>query len=95
LVEPRRGPSPSPEDNQSTEYSWLRTLADDPEAQAPAPVGRTDPRTRHGCTPRFDAGHAERQGAAITVPVLELGWSSPVQVLAEVRAWWDCQPNGR
>jgi hypothetical protein len=95
LVEPRRGPSPSAVDNQSTEYSWLRGLADDPEAQAAAPVGRTDPRARHGCTPRFDAGHAERQRSAIPVPVLELGWTSPVEVLVEVRAWWDSQPYGR
>lgn len=88
LVEPRRGPSPDAVANQSAEYSWLRALADDPESQAPAPAGRTDPRTRHGCTPRYDAGYAERQRAAITVPVLELEWSSPAQVLAEVRAWW-------
>jgi hypothetical protein len=95
LIEPRRGPSSSPGDNQSEEYAWLRVIADDPEAQAPAPEGRTDPRTRHGCTPRYDAGYAELQRSGITVPVLELGWSSPAQVLAEVRAWWDCQPNGR
>jgi hypothetical protein len=95
LVEPRRGPSLYADENQSSEYSWLRAIADDAESQAPAPAGRTDPRTRHGCTPRYDAGYADRQRAAITVPVLELGWSSPAEVLAEVRTWWDCRPNGR
>jgi hypothetical protein len=93
LVEPRHGPSPTANENQLAEYSWLRSLADDPDAQAPAPARSTDPRTRHGCTPRFDAGYAERQRAAITVPVLELGWSSPVQVLAEVRVWWDSEAS--
>jgi hypothetical protein len=96
LVDAPAGPWPErAEEIQSAEYSWLRALADDPEAQAPAPYGRTDPRTRHGCSPRHDPAYAARQRAAIDVPVLEVRWSSPAQVLAEVRGWWASLPDGR
>ena len=91
-------PGPGPDDVeevQRAEYAWLRGLADDPEAQAPAPYGRTDPRTRHGCTPRFDAEYAATQRAAITVPVLELEAASPPDVLARVRTWWASAGNAR
>ena len=80
---------------QRAEYAWLRVLADDPESQAPAPYGRTDPRTRHGCTPRHDPAYAAKQRAAVSVPVLELEAASPPEVLATVRTWWDSQPTGR
>ncbi|MEY2452903.1 MAG: hypothetical protein QOD92_2477 [Acidimicrobiaceae bacterium] len=96
LVDEPKGPWPeAAEEIQRAEYEWLRVLADDPEAQAPAPQGRTDPRTRHGCTPRHDPDFTAKQRAAISVPVLELDASEPPDVLATVRSWWDCQPNGR
>jgi hypothetical protein len=96
LVDQPAGPWPEEADDiQRAEYEWLRALADDPEAQAPAPPGRTDPRTRHGCAPRHDAEYSTRQRAAIAVPVLELEIDDPPQVLTAVRAWWDCQPDGR
>ena len=83
------------EECQRAEYEWLRSLADDPEAQAPAPYGRTDPRTRHGLTPRHDTEYAERERAAVPVPVLELDDGDPENVLAAVREWWASQPDGR
>ena len=73
---------------QAAEYEWLRGVADDPAAQAPAPIGRTDPRTAHGITPRVDPGYSRRQRAAITVPVLELDDAPPSEVLAAVKEWW-------
>jgi hypothetical protein len=96
LVDPPAGPWPTDaEEVQRGEYAWLRALADDPDAQARAPYGRTDPRTRHGCSPRHDPVYAAKQRAAITVPVLELETKDPQQVLDTVRAWWDSQPGGR
>ena len=73
---------------QRAEYDWLRAVADDSDAHAPAPIGRTDPRTRHGVTPRFDPVFAAEQRAAVPVPVLELGRGAPAEVLARVREWW-------
>jgi len=96
LVDQAAGPWPDDVDEiQRAEYAWLRALADDPEAQAPAPYGRTDPRTRHGCSPRHDPAYAARQRAAIAVPVLELEDDDPSQVLGAVRAWWDSRSDGR
>jgi hypothetical protein len=83
------------EEIQRAEYTWLRALADDPEAQAAAPYGRTDPRTRHGCTPRHDPAFAAKQRAAISVPILELEAAEPREVLAAVRAWWDSEQIAR
>ena len=83
------------EECQRAEYEWLRSLADDPGAHAPAPYGRTDPRTRHGLTPRHDEEYAERQRAAVPVPVLELDAADPENVLAAVREWWASQPDDR
>lgn len=73
---------------QAAEYEWLRGIADDPDAQAPAPIGRTDPRTRHGITPRIDPDYSRRVRAAITVPVLDLEDGPPTDVLAAVKEWW-------
>ena len=96
LVDAFTGPGPaSAEECQRAEYAWLRALADDPDAQAPAPYGRTDPRTRHGVTPRFDPRWAAAQREAVPVPVLELDGGEPAEVLAAVREWWDSQPDGR
>jgi hypothetical protein len=96
LVDGPAGPWPEGADEiQHAEYAWLRVLADDPEAQAPAPYGRTDPRTRHGCTPRHDPAYAAKQRAAVSVPVLELGAASAPDVLAAVRTWWASQADGR
>lgn len=96
LVDRPVGPWPEEaHEIQRAEYEWLRVLADDPEAQAPAPYGRTDPRTRHGCTPRHDPAFAAKQRASVSVPVLELDAAPAPEVLAEVRAWWDSQPDGR
>jgi hypothetical protein len=92
LVDKPAGPWPeSAGEIQHAEYAWLRVLADDPESQAPAPHGRTDPRTRHGCTPRHDPAFAAKQRAAISVPVLELDAASAPEVLSAVRAWWESQ----
>lgn len=79
----------------SADYEWLRRVADDPEAQAPAPYGRTDPRTRHGLVPRGDAAYTARQRAAIPVPVLEIEGRGPAEVLATVREWWAAVGEGR
>ena len=96
LVDRPGGPWPEDvHEIQRAEYEWLRVLADDPESQAPAPYGRTDPRTRHGCTPRHDPAFAAKQRAAVSVPVLELDAASAPEVLAAVRAWWDYQADGR
>jgi hypothetical protein len=96
LVDKPDGPWPADEnENQRAEYAWLRVLADDPQSQAAAPYGRTDPRTRHGLTPRADRAWSARQRAAIAVPVLELDAASEPEVLAAVRAWWDYQADGR
>jgi hypothetical protein len=96
LVDPPTGPWPEEADEiQAAEYAWLRAVADDAEAQAPAPSGRTDPRTRHGLSPRHDCEYADKQRAAIPVPVLELGGGDPTEVLAAVRAWWAAAPDGR
>jgi hypothetical protein len=92
--QPEAGPD-DVEEVQRAEYAWLRGLADDPEAQAPAPYGRTDPRTRHGCAPRLDAEYTARQLAAIAVPVLELDAEDPPKVLAAVRDWWASQADGQ
>lgn len=85
----------TPEQCQGAEYDWLRTIGNDPDAQAPPPVGRTDPRTRHGVTPRFDPAYASQQRAAVPVPVLQVGRGEPAEVLVAVRDWWDSQLNGR
>ena len=96
LVDGPAGPWPEDADEiQRAEYAWLRVLADDPESQAPAPYGRTDPRTRHGCTPRHDPAYAAKQRGAIPVPVLELEAASAPEVLARVRTWWDSAGNAR
>jgi hypothetical protein len=96
LVDAFDGPWPhDAEESQRAEYEWLRALADDPEAQGPPPYGRTDPRTRHGLTPRRDLAFSEGQRAAIAVPVLELEGSEPKRILAAVRDWWDSQADGR
>ena len=90
LVDEPRGPLPADAAaSQRAEYAWLREVADDADAQAAAPYGRTDPRTRHGITPRHDARYAEAQRAAVPVPVLELEAAEPAEVLAKVREWWD------
>jgi hypothetical protein len=94
LVDPPAGPWPEDaEEVQRAEYMWLRVLANDPESQAAPPYGRTDPRTRHGVSPRHDPGYAARQRAAIDVPVLELDDENPSQVLAVVRSWWDSKES--
>ena len=96
LVDPPRGPLPDgPEASQRAEYAWLRTVADDADAQAPAPYGRTVPRTRHGLTPRHDASWAAKQRAAVPVPVLELDGGEPAEVLVKVREWWASVDDGR
>ena len=92
LVDPPRGPFPADAAaSQRAEYAWLRAVADDPDAQAPAPYGRTDPRTRHGISPRHDARYASGQRAAVPVPMLQLDASEPANVLAKVRQWWDAE----
>lgn len=96
LVDGFDGPFPATaEESQAAEYAWLCAVANDPEAQAPAPYGRTDPRTRHGLTPRFDRDFATKQRAAVPVPVLEVRGSAPWQVLKTVHEWWDSQGDGR
>lgn len=77
----------------AADYEWLRRVADDTEAQAPAPQGRTDPRTRHGVAPHHDPHYAARQRAAIPVPVLEVSCGEPAEVLAAIRDWWAAQPD--
>ena len=77
-----------PDAVQAEEYSWLRRIADDPDAQpVPAP-GAADPRLRLGLTPRRDPDHATRQRSAVPVPVLELEGSAPEAVLGAARSWW-------
>jgi hypothetical protein len=90
LVDPFDGPWPEGADEiQRAEYAWLAGIAGDAEAHAPAPHGRTDPRTRHGLTPRADRDFADRMRAAIPVPVLELPAGEPAEVLVKARHWWD------
>ena len=83
------------EECQRAEYGWLRAVADDSEAQAPAPYGRTDPRLRHGLTPRYDPDYAAQQRSAVPVPVLELDAGEPANVLAAVREWWASRVDDR
>jgi hypothetical protein len=78
----------TPDESIGADYAWLRRLADDPAAQAPAPYGRTDPRTRLGLAPHHNPQYAARQRAAIPVPVLEVDRREPAEVLATVRQWW-------
>jgi pimeloyl-ACP methyl ester carboxylesterase len=52
------------------EYTWLRAIASDPKACAPAPSGVSDPRIRHGYTPRNDEAYMARHRGAIRCPVL-------------------------
>lgn len=50
---------------------WLRAVAEDAAAVAPAPTGAAlDPRLRHGLRPHANRRLAERAAAAIDVPVL-------------------------
>lgn len=49
---------------------WLRAIADDPAAVAPAPANGLDPRLRHGLAPQRSQRTAERAAAATKVPVL-------------------------
>jgi hypothetical protein len=50
----------------------LRAIADDPDALAPPPADRTDPRLAHGVTRPASRAMAERLFAALSVPVLAL-----------------------
>lgn len=85
----------SADERQRAEYAWLRSLADDPAAQAAAPYGRTDPRTRHGLAPHSVPGYRARLRAAMPVPVLELETTEPAEVIATVREWWAAVGEGR
>jgi hypothetical protein len=60
------------------ERAWVRGLADDPAALAPAPAGgRLDPRLGHGVPGQTDRGLALRAAAAMPVPVLVVETAAP------------------
>ncbi|HEX5266329.1 MAG TPA: hypothetical protein VFW24_06110 [Acidimicrobiales bacterium] len=60
------------------ERAWVRRLADDPAALAPAPAGgRLDPRLGHGVPGQTDRGLALRAAGAVSVPVLVVETAGP------------------
>lgn len=73
LVGGTGAPWTSPTQAIGRQRDWLRELAADPEAMAPAPAdGRLDPRLRHGLTPHGSRRLAFRAAARMPVPLLVL-----------------------
>lgn len=70
LVDGLGGPWQTPEEWVDAQRRWIRSVADDAEAVAPAPPGRPDPRLGHGVLPMGSRDLAERAAASLTVPVL-------------------------
>lgn len=70
LVDGLNGPWSDAAGATDRNRAWLRSIAADPAALAPAPAGALDPRLRHGLPPHGDRRLAERAAAALDVPVL-------------------------
>lgn len=70
LVDGLGGPWAEPTDAIDRSRRWLRAVADDPDAVAPAPETGMDPRLRHGLVPHGSRGLAHKAAIAMPVPVL-------------------------
>jgi len=70
LVDGLNGPWADPATVIHAGRRWLRAIADDPAAVAPAPANGLDPRLRHGVAPHRDRRLAERAAVALPVPAL-------------------------
>ena len=82
LVDGLGGPWLSAPAAVAAEREWLRALADDPAALAPAPAGApVDPRLRHGVPGQTDHGLALRAAGAISAPVLVVETAPPDRAL--------------
>ena len=71
LVDGLNGPWEEPVAAVAAGRQWVRDLAADPDAMAPAPPGASlDPRLRHKLRPHGDRVLAERAAVGLTLPVL-------------------------
>ena len=71
LVDGTGAPWITPTEAIRRQRDWLRALAADPDAMAPAPAGAAlDPRLRHGLPGHGSRRLARRAAAALTVPLV-------------------------
>jgi pimeloyl-ACP methyl ester carboxylesterase len=73
---------------------WLRAIADDPAALAPAPAEGPDPRLRHGVPPHGSRSLAERAAGATAVPALLVETPASAVAAADVAALAGCFGGG-